>query len=220
MSRVNRGAQVESARGSARGRRCGLTVVVMALTLPGCTRDVAPAATTASAPVQAGADTHASPAPSVAERDSRTDTVMARALQWDVAAVQGRLASDTLVATVVGPVAERFMHVPGVLLRVQPRRDPQATAELEVFVYGDAGTRGGDTDALDPVRILPANASAHWRAPVSLVTANNLAAIVLSSDATLRRRITDALVAGHGGPHRSGLAEPGQDVGSGPTRHR
>ena len=74
-------------------------------------------------------------------------------------------------AQVVDSVRQPFMSAPGTTVRIR--------AEIQIFVYGDAVARSRDTDRLDAVRVAPATMTVIWREPASLVTANNLAAIVL-----------------------------------------
>jgi hypothetical protein len=85
------------------------------------------------------------------------------------------------------PVRAPFMSVPGTQL------DPGSSVVVQIFLYGDAAARGTDTDKLDPNRVPPAAANAPWRAPAVLVTDNNMAAIVLTSDQAARTRIAEAL---------------------------
>lgn len=90
------------------------------------------------------------------------------------------------------PVRQPFLNVAGTVLRV-------AGAELQVYVYGDAVACGRDTDARDTARVAPPTTMITWRTRPSLVTSNNLAAIVLTTDEALRHRISAALRAPHGG---------------------
>jgi hypothetical protein len=85
------------------------------------------------------------------------------------------------------PVRVNFMSVPGIELDLG-----NATA-VQIFLYGDAAARGTDTDRLDPGRVPPPAANAPWGAPATLVTDNNMAAIVVTADQALRARIVDAL---------------------------
>ena len=79
------------------------------------------------------------------------------------------------------------MAVPGIAL------DLGTGANVQIFLYGDAAARGADTDSLDVSRGAPRGASVPWRGPATLVTDNNMAAIVVTGDDALRARISNAL---------------------------
>jgi hypothetical protein len=79
------------------------------------------------------------------------------------------------------------MSVPGTAL------DLGGGTSVQIYLYGDAAARGLDTDRLDPGRAAPPNASVPWRTPAQLVTDNNMAAIVLTTDQSARARINSAL---------------------------
>lgn len=119
------------------------------------------------------------------------DTVAAVPFQWTVDS-----ARSAVMRAVEGPVAvsgtvrQPFIRQMGTVLSAD-------RATVQVFVYGDAVSRGRDTDPLDTVRVAPATMTVSWTEPVTLVTNNNLAAIVLTRDARLRSRIRDALSLGH-----------------------
>jgi hypothetical protein len=85
------------------------------------------------------------------------------------------------------PVNLPFMSVPGTALNLG------GAAAVQIYLYGDAGARGADTDKLDPARAAPRGTNVSFRSPATLVTDNNLAAIVLTADAAARARIAEAL---------------------------
>lgn len=131
----------------------------------------------------------ASPGPTVAPPSpSPPETVEARHLTWDVAAVERRLRAVGLEPVRRGEVRQPFLDVPGALLEV-------GGAEVQAFVYGDVIARARDTDGLDTTRVSPPTDMVTWREPASLVTKGNLAAVVLTRDEALRARIRRALVA-------------------------
>jgi hypothetical protein len=122
------------------------------------------------------------------------DTTAAQHAAWDLAAVEARLRDAALAPErAAGSVAQPFMAVPGVPLRVLGGR-----GELQVYLYGDALARARDTERLDPQRVAPPTMMISWRMPVSLVVDNNLAVIVLTREDAVRDRVRAALAGGHG----------------------
>ena len=69
-------------------------------------------------------------------------------------------------------------------------------AEIQAYVYGDAGAAGRDVARLDTARVAPPEMMLTWVAPPSLIWHNNLVAIVLTRDDRLRTRIIRALEPG------------------------
>jgi hypothetical protein len=82
------------------------------------------------------------------------------------------------------------MRVPGVVYET-PRR-----TEIQVFLYASAAERTRDTDQLDTLAVAPPGRRVIWRAPVTLVTSVNLAAIIVGLNAREAERIALALGAG------------------------
>ena len=98
------------------------------------------------------------------------------------------LAPQPLPDTIRHP----FLRVPGIAYRV-------GHAELEVFLYDSAGAHRRDLAALDTGRVQPTGDSAvavAWSATPTLITSNNLAAILLSDQGTQIERVRLALTAG------------------------
>lgn len=119
------------------------------------------------------------------------DIVAATPIQWTLDTVRSAVARAVRgPVTVSGSVRQPFMSQEGSILTVD-------RATVQVFIYGDAGARGRDTDRLDTARVAPPDMMVTWRDPATLVVNNNLAAIVLTRDATLRHRIRDALSLRH-----------------------
>ncbi len=123
------------------------------------------------------------------------DTVAAVPYRWDLDAVRSALQTAGLAAKGLGPVTQPFMSVGGTVFQI-------GEAELQVFIYGDVGAVMRDVISLDTVRVSPPTMMISWRAKPSLLTTNNLAAIIVTNDEALRRRIRNALtVQPHVGPH-------------------
>ena len=69
-------------------------------------------------------------------------------------------------------------------------------SEVQVFLYATAADRARDTDGLDTVAVAPRGQHIVWKRPATLVTSNNLAAIILSLNGRQAERIALALGAG------------------------
>jgi hypothetical protein len=116
------------------------------------------------------------------------DTAAPQGATWDLEMVEGQLRdAGFTVSRDRTPVNLSFMSVPGTAL------DLSGSVTVQIYLYGDAGARGADTDKLDPARAAPRGANVAWRTPAALVTDNNMAAIVLTADPAVRSRIAEAL---------------------------
>ena len=132
--------------------------------------------------------------PSAAARD----TIAAVQIQWSVAEVLDRLRVDGMPGELKGEIRQPFLAVQGVLVTVPG-------AEVQVYLYGDAGAAGRDVGRLDTARVAPPNMMITWTAPPSLIWHNNLVVIVLTRDEQLRARIRRSL---RPGAHESAPAQP------------
>jgi hypothetical protein len=116
------------------------------------------------------------------------DTAAPQGATWNLEMVEGQLhEAGFTVSRDRTPVNLPYMSVPGTAF------DLGGSVTVQIYLYGDAGARGSDTDKLDPARAAPPGANVAWRSPATLVTDNNMAAIVLTADPTVRARIADAL---------------------------
>ncbi len=114
------------------------------------------------------------------------DTVNPYEGVWDLATVRGHLARAGITTSEEGDVRLPFMGARGTRLR-------GANGELQVFIYADAGARARDTDRLDTnALVLPGSTGAASR-PAAVVTANNLAVIVVGQDSALLESVTSVL---------------------------
>lgn len=117
-----------------------------------------------------------------------SDTAAPQGATWNLEMVEGQLReAGFVVSRDRTPITLPYMSVPGTAL------DLGGSAAVQIFLYGDAAARGADTDSLDVTRGAPRGASVPWRGPATLVTDNNMAAIVVTGDQALRTRISDAL---------------------------
>jgi hypothetical protein len=124
----------------------------------------------------------------VATAGAPGDTAAPQGATWNLEMVEGQLReAGFTVSRDRTPVNLPFMSVPGTAL------DLGGGVAVQVYLYGDAAARGLDTDKLDASRAAPRGGTAAWRTPATLVTDNNLAAIILTGDPGFRARIGDAL---------------------------
>ncbi len=116
------------------------------------------------------------------------DTAAPQGATWDLDMVEGQLReAGFTVDRDRTPVSLPYMSVPGTAL------DLGGSTLVQIYLYGDAAARGADTDKLDAARGVPPGTNPTWRTPATLVTDNNMAAIVVTGDQVLRGRIADAL---------------------------
>jgi hypothetical protein len=148
----------------------------------GMRRAIAVELTLAAAVLGATAVLVATPPPVDTMRDERGS-------QWTVAAVEQRLRDAGIAARRLPPSGPHiFMSVPATPFELA------GGGELELFLYPDSTARVADTRTLDPRRVAPPDMMIKRQAQPSLVTEGNMAAIILSNDATLATRVRDALL--------------------------
>ena len=114
--------------------------------------------------------------------------VAADAVNWDAETVAGHLTGIGLTADAVGLVARPMFRVRGQRFRVDGGR-----AWVEAYFYGDASAVALDNDQLDTAQVMPTGGTMRWEMPARLIVDNNMAAVVLTEDAALRRTINSAL---------------------------
>lgn len=131
------------------------------------------------------------PPPPSAAMTRPNDTVAgASRLQWTLANLEEVLRKNGLNPVRGGPVTQPFLGGEGVLYKI-------GKAELQVYLYADAGAVGRDTDPLDTTRVAPPTMQVSWRMPPTLIVDNNVAAILLTRDDALRRTIRAAIEKSH-----------------------
>lgn len=114
------------------------------------------------------------------------DTVGPGAINWTIADLQKRMQNVGIEAQSAGEVRQPFLGSPGA-------RFTMPGAELQAYVYADAGALSRDIDVLDTVRVSPPTTMVEWRLPPHLIVSNNLALILLTRDLALRKKLADAV---------------------------
>ena len=108
---------------------------------------------------------------------------------WTPCNVRERLEQSGLVLLPVDTIHHDFMHVPGVVWRI-------GHGELQLFLYADSAAMRRDVSQLDSARAAPPTMMITWIKPPTLITSNNLAAILLSDSGEEIERVANALTAG------------------------
>ena len=109
---------------------------------------------------------------------------------WQRCNVEKRIERAGLVATAMPDTAHKdFMAVPGL-------RYDLGRGELQVYLYADSAARSRDTGRLDPERAAPPGQGGGWSTRARLITSNNMAAVLLTTNETLAERVALALGAG------------------------
>jgi len=117
------------------------------------------------------------------------DTSCRKSGSWQLCSVRDRLESAGLSPVERDSVRQPFLSVPGAAYAV-------GGGELQVYLYPDSLARQRDFADYDTARVQPADSSAQPRALATLITSNNLAAILLSDSETQIERVQLALTAG------------------------
>lgn len=114
--------------------------------------------------------------------------VAAEAIQWSADVVAAHLTGIGLEAEPMGLVSRPIFRVKGQRFRVMGGR-----AAVEAFFYGDANAVAQDTYKLDTVLVAPRGGRMAWEMAPRLVIDNNMAAVIMTTDASLRGTIETAL---------------------------
>ncbi len=70
------------------------------------------------------------------------------------------------------------------------------TAVLHVYLFASSKAREIAVAAIDTVTVAPRSGAATWPMPPTLITSNNLAAVLISDNGRLVERVQNALTAG------------------------
>jgi hypothetical protein len=120
------------------------------------------------------------------------DTSCRKTGRWQLCSVHDRLESAGLSPVERDSVRQPFLTMPGAAYAV-------GGGELQVYLYPDSLARQRDLADFDTARVQsaqPADSAAQPRPQATLITSNNLAAILLSDSETQIERVQLALTAG------------------------
>ena len=130
------------------------------------------------------------PAPAALPTPAKDTVAGASRLQWTLTNLEQALRKNGLNPVRGGSVRQPFLGGEGVLYQIGP-------ADLQVYLYADAGAVARDTDPLDTTRVAPPTMQISWRMPPTLIVDNNMAAILLTPDTGVRRKIRAAIEKSH-----------------------
>jgi hypothetical protein len=109
---------------------------------------------------------------------------------WDAGSLEKRLDLQGMAPRrLPDAVHHAFLAVPGTAYKL-------GNAELQVFIYENAAAVARDVSRLDTVAVAPLSGPVQWPAKATLITNNNLAAILLSENGLQIERVQRALMAG------------------------
>ena len=145
------------------------------------------------------------PSPSAAVTRLKDTVAGASRLQWTLTNLEEALRKNGLNPVRGGSVRQPFLGGEGVLYQM-------GQADLQVYLYADAGAAARDTDPLDTTRVAPPTMQISWRLPPTLIVDNNMAAILLTRDAGLRRQIRAAIERSHRVSDSTSILNPGLDI--------
>ena len=172
--------------------RAAAALVAVVVASVACERDAAPAADTGAAvggqatsartdPPLAAAPTPAAPAPNAPGCVSEGG--------WQACSVEKRLTDAGFVPIAKGPAPTGVFGVAGTTYAL-------GAAELSVYLFRSAKERSAATAAIDTVTVAPRGGASPWSSPPTLITSNNLAAVLLSDNGRLIERVQNAITAG------------------------
>jgi hypothetical protein len=174
--------------------RVATALVAVFVASVACKRDAAPAADSGSArgrpatpattdlPATAAPTTaNAAPAPNAPGCVSEGD--------WQACSIEKRLTDAGFVPIRKGPSPTGVFAVPGTTYVL-------GAAELSVYLFRSAKERATATAAIDTVAVAPRGGASPWSSPPTLITSNNLAAVLLSDNGRLIERVQNAITAG------------------------
>jgi hypothetical protein len=110
---------------------------------------------------------------------------------WAVCSVEKRLEQSGFVVKPVGGIAPRRAG-----FRVAPSVYTLGRSRLEVFIYPNEAVLSADMAKIDTLSAAPRGAANPWGMPPTFVRSGNLAAVLLTDNATQAERLTLALTAG------------------------
>ena len=132
----------------------------------------------------------AAPSTVAESRSAGADTSCRKSGAWQNCSVLDRLEHAGLVIT------QRPDPIRLPMFSIEGRTYETTRSIVHVFLYPDESARRRDTDPLDPVTVTRRGETYTWPDPATLVTSNNMAAVVISPNERQAERIVLALGAG------------------------
>jgi hypothetical protein len=108
---------------------------------------------------------------------------------WQACSLEKRLTDAGFVPIRKGPSPTGIFSVAGTTYAL-------GAAELSVYLFRSAKERAIATTAIDTVSVARRGGASPWSTPPTLITSNNLAAVLLSDNGRLIERVQNAITAG------------------------
>jgi hypothetical protein len=108
---------------------------------------------------------------------------------WQACSVEKRLTDAGFVPIKQGAAPASVFAVPGQSYAL-------GAAALHVYLFPSAKAREDAVAAIDTVAVARKGATASWPLPPTLITSNNLAAVLVSDNGRLIERVQNAITAG------------------------
>lgn len=148
----------------------------------------APAASAASASPATTSAAAVTPDSAAAARVAAANACVSEGA-WQACSIERRLSDAGFVPVRKGATPPGLFTVAGTAYALGP-------AELRVYLFASAKERELAVAGIDTVAVARRGATATWPVPPTLITSNNLVAIVLSDNSRLVERVQNAITAG------------------------
>jgi hypothetical protein len=109
--------------------------------------------------------------------------------EWQPCSVEKRLTDAGFVPIKKGASPSDLFAVPGMSYGL-------GAAELRVYLFQSAKERENAIAGIDTVSVTRRGGVSSWPTPPTLITSNNLAAVLLSNNGRLIERVQNAITAG------------------------
>jgi hypothetical protein len=176
-------------------------LAIVLLVIVACSREQSPGADTARAPVSSSASAPPTRSDSLAGKTATSNGPAAAAGvvainsscvnegAWHPCSVERRLIDAGFVLVSKGAAPTGVFPVAGTSYTL-------GTAALHVYLFASSKARETAVAAIDTVTVAPRGGVANWPMPPTLITSNNLAAVLISDNGRLVERVQNAITAG------------------------
>ena len=175
--------------------RIGAAFLLGIALVTACGRERTPAGDSAAVPTPApalaaaaGADSAPAAGPPKAPVAPNVSTCVSEG-EWQACSVEKRLTDAGFVPLRKGAAPGGVFDVPGTTYALGP-------AELHVYLFRTAGEREAAVARIDTGAVVRRGATAPWSMAPTLITSNNLAAVLLSDNGRLIERVQNAITGG------------------------
>ena len=176
--------------------RLAAALAAALVTVVACARDggsggdsasISGARPTPAAPTRA--DSLAIAAPSTDSPGARAAATCVSEGEWQACSVEKRLTDAGFVPIRKGVAPSGVFDVPGTTYTL-------GAAELNVYLFPSAKEREAAIAAIDTVTVVSKPGASPWSSAPTLITSNNLVAVLLSDNGRLIERVQNAITGG------------------------